>query len=252
MEFVGFEEDDASLRIHKPETRYDDSVTWFAMAPVLDRDHVAGVMAGMEGAFRSHKLASSPLFRDELPFPVSNLSSFKPLYKKYTTLNSIEHLAKFCVRVLFHQPIPLSSLPLHPFKQFNLIMLCMRCIRRLVLAREPSRPSVPRRNFTSTRSILSESHLDPLARTPSTTPAFSTPFTNPPSESTPPDVETPEPKRTKSKAKAGMVLKGLGYLKGSENPLAAEDSEYPDWLWGLLDTKERKMGKGEEEGDIFC
>lgn len=51
------------------------------------------------------------------------------------------------------------------------------------------------------------------------------------------------------------MLKGLGYLKGRESPIAGEDDEYPDWLWGLLDKDKGRTGKDSEkgaEGDVFC
>jgi large subunit ribosomal protein L54 len=49
-----------------------------------------------------------------------------------------------------------------------------------------------------------------------------------------------------------MPLKGLGYFKGKDPPMAMEDNEYPDWLWGLLDSV-KKASKGGEEiaGDAF-
>ena len=51
--------------------------------------------------------------------------------------------------------------------------------------------------------------------------------------------------------KAGTVLKGLGYIRGQEPPVAKEDGEYPEWLWGLLDEMKGEGGKGEGEGDAF-
>ena len=52
---------------------------------------------------------------------------------------------------------------------------------------------------------------------------------------------------------AGTPLKGLGYFKGKDPPIAKEDHEYPSWLWGLLDK--RKGGDGaatEDTGDFYC
>lgn len=54
----------------------------------------------------------------------------------------------------------------------------------------------------------------------------------------------------KSSVAAGTSLKGLNFLKGKDDPVAMEDHEYPDWLWGILRDK-----KKEEDGvdlDIFC
>lgn len=48
-------------------------------------------------------------------------------------------------------------------------------------------------------------------------------------------------------------MRGLGYFKGKEPPVAKENEEYPDWLWGLLDEKaEGAKGKDEGgEGDLY-
>ncbi|BGP42828.1 hypothetical protein JCM10450v2_006944 [Rhodotorula kratochvilovae] len=35
---------------------------------------------------------------------------------------------------------------------------------------------------------------------------------------------------------AGTVLKGLNYLKDGQDPVALEDSEYPPWVWTLLNS----------------
>lgn len=49
------------------------------------------------------------------------------------------------------------------------------------------------------------------------------------------------------------MLKGLGYIKGQESPVAREDSEYPEWLWGLLDQRRGEGSEGvEDEGDAFA
>ena len=39
-------------------------------------------------------------------------------------------------------------------------------------------------------------------------------------------------------------------MKGEEGPVAKEDSEYPDWLWGLLDGKKNES-EGGTAGDAF-
>ena len=53
---------------------------------------------------------------------------------------------------------------------------------------------------------------------------------------------------------AGVRLKGLDFIKGKDAPVAKEDSEYPEWLWHLLDKKkgENDDGDGTGEGDLFC
>lgn len=40
-----------------------------------------------------------------------------------------------------------------------------------------------------------------------------------------------------SSCPAGTKLKGLNVKKTGEDPVALEDSEYPPWLWDLLDKK---------------
>ena len=47
------------------------------------------------------------------------------------------------------------------------------------------------------------------------------------------------------------MLRGLGYIKGKDAPIAKEDHEYPDWLWGLLDGRKDAGKEGKEEGDLF-
>ncbi|EGF76481.1 hypothetical protein BATDEDRAFT_92659 [Batrachochytrium dendrobatidis JAM81] len=40
-----------------------------------------------------------------------------------------------------------------------------------------------------------------------------------------------------SSCKKGTVLKGINVLKDGQDPVAMDDSEYPAWLWKLLDPK---------------
>ena len=54
-----------------------------------------------------------------------------------------------------------------------------------------------------------------------------------------------------SSVPAGTPLKGLGYIKGKEAPIAKEDHEYPDWLWGLLDFQKTSGKEGAQEGDLY-
>ncbi|KAL8714410.1 MAG: hypothetical protein Q9220_001743 [cf. Caloplaca sp. 1 TL-2023] len=108
---------------------------------------------------------------------------------------------------------------------------------------------------------LSTSHLRPSPQNPppatSTSAAqpFSTPFTPSPqntpipetSSSIPSPSSSQQPKPPKSSLSAGTPLKGLAFLKNKEPPVAKEDSEYPDWLWGLVPGDGGKEG-GEEGG----
>ena len=52
----------------------------------------------------------------------------------------------------------------------------------------------------------------------------------------------------KSSVPGGTPLHGLNYFKNKEDPLAMEDHEYPDWLWGLLSEK-KSTEAGEEAKD---
>jgi len=44
-----------------------------------------------------------------------------------------------------------------------------------------------------------------------------------------------QPSKPKGSIPGGAVLQGIAYLKGKPSVLAKEDSEYPAWLWTLLD-----------------
>jgi len=47
-------------------------------------------------------------------------------------------------------------------------------------------------------------------------------------------------------------LKGLNFIKGKQDPVALEDSEYPAWLWTILNKKEdSEAASGVNEGDLF-
>jgi len=52
---------------------------------------------------------------------------------------------------------------------------------------------------------------------------------------------------------AGTPLKGLNFLKGKQDPVALEDSEYPPWLWTVLEqsSANKDSGAGVDEGDLF-
>jgi hypothetical protein len=38
--------------------------------------------------------------------------------------------------------------------------------------------------------------------------------------------------------KQGTVLKGVNVFAGKSDPIAKPDSDYPDWLWTILDRKD--------------
>ena len=72
---------------------------------------------------------------------------------------------------------------------------------------------------------------------------------NEPLESTTP-APTPSATTTQRKpssAPKGTVLKGIQYLKDKQDPVALDDSEYPEWLWDLLDEKKQKQKKQKQK-----
>lgn len=134
-------------------------------------------------------------------------------------------------------------------------MICQRCARLL----SPSflRPATLRPLSTTSRSLRPES--PPAATSTSAAQPFSTPFTPSPSKtpdipsspSTTPKAASKVPAHPPSSVAAGTPLRGLGYIKGQEGPVAREDSEYPDWLWELLEAKKGDMTEEGVVGDAF-
>ena len=126
-------------------------------------------------------------------------------------------------------------------------MICQRCIYRINLLSKPGRQSI--RCLSASLARFSPSDPPPATSTSAAQP-FSTPFTPSPSKTPtiPPgsSAKSQEPVAVSSVV-AGTPLKGLGYIKGQEAPLAKEDSEYPEWLWGLLGTG---VQGGEAEGEV--
>ncbi|EER28717.1 hypothetical protein D8B26_001008 [Coccidioides posadasii str. Silveira] len=51
------------------------------------------------------------------------------------------------------------------------------------------------------------------------------------------------PQKVTSTVPAGTRLAGLNYFKNKPEVLAMDDSEYPDWLWKLLDDPKAKSAK---------
>lgn len=140
-------------------------------------------------------------------------------------------------------------------------MLCQRC-RTGILSRFPlhyrTSVSLPSSRYVNripaaTHIRLYSTPLTPSAPVPnghplstsdisfaSTTSATSGPDS--PSLTKPPGAE-----RIASTAPVGTRLSGLSYVKNKRDPVAMDDSEYPDWLWGLLDSK--SAGKVDGGGD---
>ncbi|KAM0802342.1 mitochondrial ribosomal protein L37-domain-containing protein [Usnea florida] len=135
-------------------------------------------------------------------------------------------------------------------------MICPRCTRLLspsILHSATLRP-------LSTTSRLLHPESPPPATSTSAAQPFSTPFTPspsktpgiPPSSGTTPESAPKGPAHASSSVPAGTPLRGLGYIKGQEGPLAKEDSEYPDWLWGLLEPKQGALNADGVVGDAFA
>ncbi|KAJ5357851.1 Ribosomal protein L37 mitochondrial [Penicillium brevicompactum] len=105
-------------------------------------------------------------------------------------------------------------------------------------APSPPAPRQPKVGDISTPSAIS-----------SATPGVSQPLSTP--EGVHVDVNPAEPTkpavvRAPSSCTPGTKLNGLNYFKNKPDVLAKEDSEYPEWLWGLLDgsSKDSKTKKG--------
>ena len=134
---------------------------------------------------------------------------------------------------------------------FSLSMICRHCLHRTRTFKVPfshflSTTSTTNAQVTTApRGPPSGSHEGPPAAT-STFAAqpFSTPST-PAISVSPPKC----PQNVKSSVPAGTPLKGLGYYKGRDPPVAMEDHEYPDWLWSLLDQEKSRSSKEKKEGD---
>ena len=129
-------------------------------------------------------------------------------------------------------------------------MICQRC-NRLLSNRSLTSPYL--RAFT-TAAARSKPESPPPATSTSGAQPYSTPFTPSPSN-TPgiPPKDKPEQLKNvpRSSVPAGAPLRGLGYVKGQEAPLAREDDEYPNWLWGLLSAGQEEKDSSGPMGDAF-
>ena len=140
---------------------------------------------------------------------------------------------------------------------YSIEMICQRCLLRLRFR--------PQGRTLSTTARFSSPANPPAATSTSAAQPFSTPFSpsparNPeyqdaispsnPSDSTGKSAQQ-APIEIRSSVPAGTVLKGLGYIKGKDAPIAKEDHEYPDWLWGLLDSQKESRKEGAQEGDLY-
>ncbi|ORX91550.1 hypothetical protein K493DRAFT_409283 [Basidiobolus meristosporus CBS 931.73] len=54
-----------------------------------------------------------------------------------------------------------------------------------------------------------------------------------------------------SSAPEGTVLKGINFTKGKGDPIAKAESEYPEWLWELLDTEKREARRNDPNDKAY-
>ena len=138
-------------------------------------------------------------------------------------------------------------------------MICQRCLYRLQVSR------ISPKRFASTTATTAKASTSSAPRGPSrgshegapaaTSTSAAQPFSTPLSPSIPTlsSSAASELEAIVSSIPAGTPLKGLGYLKGKDPPLAKEVHEYPSWLWGLLsEGNEGKNEDGEDLGDTYC
>jgi large subunit ribosomal protein L54 len=135
-------------------------------------------------------------------------------------------------------------------------MICNRCLRTAI--RRPCIVLPFRRALTTTSAL--QTTTPPAATSTGAAQPFSTPLTPSPSAANlqAPSAEKQAP-TVKSSVAAGTPLKGLNFLKGKNDPVAMEDSEYPSWLWSILSKKKKGVAEGgsaadasSAEGDLFC
>ncbi|KAF2270621.1 hypothetical protein CC78DRAFT_528376 [Lojkania enalia] len=142
-------------------------------------------------------------------------------------------------------------------------MICRSCLRAAARSRIPESSSSQTRRFVFSTAYLrnaslintgsapaprqgspDSSHIPPAATSTSAAQPFSEPLT-PSAKKGQPKLQTPT---VKSSIPAGTPLKGLNFLKNKEDPIAKEDSEYPGWLWTILDRQEKKGETGVDAG----
>lgn len=128
--------------------------------------------------------------------------------------------------------------------------ICRSCLRRLTLNQASS--------FRSFRSTVR--HFSETGRS-SESAAKGAPDTSHEGISAATSESVPQPAVSQQKADespkscipAGTALRGMGFMKNKEPPVAMEDNEYPEWLWGLLKTqKVGQDGASDADGDIYC
>lgn len=210
------------------------------------------------------QLLTPPLFRTPPPSP----------FKTSTTPPFI-FISMICTRCLLQRRAAANATSLlHPptllaisSRSYSLRPLCFSPLSSRRLSRYLSSFSSPLRQETITITTAATTTTTTTAAAPSSSPPFSTPFTpgnTPSSGSGSPATTTaantpPQKQHPRSKTPAGVPLKGLGYLKNQETPKAWADDEYPEWLWGLLNSsneggEQEGIGSGAAggKGDFYC
>jgi large subunit ribosomal protein L54 len=92
-----------------------------------------------------------------------------------------------------------------------------------------------------------------IASFPPEAPQISQPINTPAPLQSSVDSEDPTNavvKRDSSSCFAGTRLLGLNYMKNKPDVVALEDSDYPHWLWGLLDGSEKQSNSVSGGVDI--
>jgi hypothetical protein len=100
-------------------------------------------------------------------------------------------------------------------------MICRNCLRRF------ASPFIQTRSFTTQIPFrnAAEPFTVPASMSPSTRTGPSEPTTS---------KDKASQSILRSSVPAGTALKGLNFYKDKQDPIAMEDTEYPDWLWGIL------------------
>ncbi|KAL4901309.1 hypothetical protein BDW74DRAFT_160200 [Aspergillus multicolor] len=145
-------------------------------------------------------------------------------------------------------------------------MICQRCRSSILTRLQPQIFTTPLslsqrvqfRNYSDGKPTVAAAPLPPKPRQSigdditipsaisSATPGVSQPLSTPgevhvdvnPTKATKPVERAP------SSCAAGTPLVGLNYFKNKPDVVALEDSEYPEWLWSLLDSSGKEAKKG--------
>ncbi|KAL4765594.1 mitochondrial 54S ribosomal protein mL54 [Aspergillus foveolatus] len=145
-------------------------------------------------------------------------------------------------------------------------MICQRCRSSILTRLQPQTFATPLsisqrvqfRSYSDGKPTVSATPPPPKPRQPigdditipsaisSATPGVSQPLST--AEGVHVDVNptkaTKPVERPPSSCPAGTPLAGLNYFKNKPEVVALEDSEYPDWLWSLLDSTNKEAKKG--------